>query len=89
MTYLKYLKKKIKRERERTANHQESSPGKIRKRICVCVYPGHFAVQQKFAQHCKSTMFVLPEKQKLREFITTRLSLQQMLRVLQGEIKGS
>ena len=27
-----------------------------RKRMYICVWLGHFAVQQKFTEHCKSTI---------------------------------
>ena len=26
------------------------------KNLCVCTWPGHFAVQQKWTEHCKSTI---------------------------------
>ena len=30
--------------------------------VCMCVRPGHFAVEQKVAQHCKSTIIFEKEK---------------------------
>ena len=28
----------------------------VRKRMCICAGLGHFAVQQKFIEHCKPTI---------------------------------
>ena len=36
----------------------------MRKRLYVCVGQGHYAVQQKLTQHCKSTLLL---KRKYRE----------------------
>ena len=36
----------------------------MRKRMYVCVWLGHFAVQQKLVQHCKSTILQLKERKK-------------------------
>ena len=55
--------------------------------MCVCVQLNHFAVQQKFTQHCKSTILQLKKKkmqQNLYIHIYQALNLESSRRKLMG-----